>query len=126
VRKAAVVLLVALAIGSGAGVLAYRVRPDGTAERPPPAKVRSDRIDRAQAIARVTRLTAELTRIDRIEARLTLTSAIPSPGVGLRPGEKLPDHCVWAVAVAGDIVAFGGEHWPWAVYKVDASSGDIA
>jgi hypothetical protein len=125
VRRAALALLVALAIGSGAGVLTYHLRSDQGAVPASPERVRAVRIDRADAIARVTRLAAQVRRVDRVEARMTQWSAIPGYAP-TRPGETAGDYCVWAVAVAGDIVAFGGGHYAWGVYKVDAASGEIA
>jgi hypothetical protein len=124
VRRTAVVLLVALVVGAGTGVLAYRIRRDEAATTPSTSRVPSRPLDRAHAIARVTKLTAEVKRVDRVEARLAMASAIPPP-MPVRPGQEESDYCIWVVAVAGDLATFSGTHTQWAVYKLNAISGVV-
>lgn len=81
---------------------------------------------RSAVIARVRALSGEVTRVERIEAKLMRRSDFER----VQPSGSAqfdPSRWVWAVAVAGEIrPQFGhGAPFSWAVFLIDAQNGDM-
>jgi hypothetical protein len=76
------------------------------------------------------RLSAEVSPGDHAVAKLIDGPEVHtfSPGVSVSTGEFAPSSLYWAVVVTGTITpAFGrGEQYSWAVFHVDARTGDVS
>lgn len=138
-------LVVAVGLGVSAGVRFIRegglqertvAGSRGAATPAPTAAPLAARFSRDYAIALITSITYENIRIDRIEAKLMTWAEYARTDTGIdrkAPAPKSPRaETVWVIAVAGDIFpAFWGplgtprEHFPWAVWSVDAMGGDV-
>lgn len=86
-------------------------------------------MDRQQAIARIVALTDKVRRVDRSDAKLVAWSDVQRTLLfRATPGAASPDAPIWAVAIAGDILAdTGSQRVPlyWGVWFIDANSGEI-
>jgi hypothetical protein len=113
------------------GALVWRLATnddDATRVQASAATGASTAVSGAHAMHRVEALTAEISHVDRIEAKVVSQGelmAAGSPDVTVAGLE--PDQLVWAVAVSGDMTAEFGHGVPltWQVFVVDADTGDI-
>lgn len=87
-------------------------------------------VQQAEATIAVIKLTAEVRRIDRMEAKLMTWREYVSSG---DPGAQKPSAAddsapVWIVAVSGEIVPqFGrGATFIWGVFTIDGTTGNVA
>jgi hypothetical protein len=87
------------------------------------------KIQQPEATTAVMRATAEVRRIDRIEAKLmTWREYVASGDPGAQKPSAIDDSApVWIIAVSGEIVPqFGrGATFTWGVFTIDAMSGGI-
>jgi len=87
------------------------------------------RIQQAEATSEVMRMTAEVRRIDRLEAKLmTWHEYVASGDPGAyKPAAADDSAPVWIVAVAGEIVPqFGhGLTFNWGVFTIDGTGGSV-
>ena len=84
---------------------------------------------RTAVLERFSRITSEIRRIDRIDAKLMTRREFEQasdPGTSTSPYTD-PNQVIWVVAISGEVVPqFGhGSVLPWGIYLVAADSGDI-
>lgn len=121
----AAALAVALFIGTGSpGSVTLASVPDA----PTSAGAIAPRISRQEAIARIERLTLVNRRIDRLKAVRSTWDAVYTARADntTLPKAPAPTTQVWVVAVAGDVVPqfSRGKHFAWAVFVINADTGD--
>jgi hypothetical protein len=86
------------------------------------------KIQQPEATTAVMRLTAEVRRIDRIEAKLmTWREFVAGDPLLQKPSAAEDNAPIWIVAVSGEIVPqFGrGAIFTWGVFTIDATDGSI-
>ncbi len=125
VTAAAAAVLTLSACGAGGTTHVGTAAPPSSVSTTVPVTVK---ITQDQAIERVTRLTAELSDVTRTDAKLvTVGDVIDASGSSVSAPDLARAQDVWAVAVSGTFVSFGGHgvKYPWALYLVNVDSGDI-
>jgi len=85
---------------------------------------------RTAVLERFSRITSEIRRIDRIDAKLMTRREFEQasdPGRTSTSPYTDPNQVIWVVAISGEVVPqFGqGSVLPWGIYLVAADSGDI-
>lgn len=115
----ALACLLTLAVTSGSKVAAVQAEHGQT---------QVSAVTRNAVLDRIRARTAEVKRIDRIEAKLTTWGEllqVHSPG--LVPTRWDPARTLWIVAVAGTVEPVGarGRAFDWAIYLFDAATGDV-
>ena len=90
----------------------------------PPAIAPS--IAKNDAIAQVRGLSANVIRVDRIEAKLVTYRDIAGFDPPMAEKAFAPGAPMWAVAVSGDVRTSAGDRLKWGVWFIDARSGLIA
>lgn len=115
---AAVALVVSLAACTGSG---HRSAQSDTSAGG------GGRLSRSDAIGRVTRLTVEVLRADRTDAKLVSVAALPPEAGAGNESSLLSSGCAWVVSVNGDVApAFGhGSHFATGTWILDSVSGNV-
>ena len=130
-----VVIALVLAFGTDLRQIYMEVGNEAASAAPGLSQVFPDPrlVSRQAVLARISQLTADLPRIDRIEAKLTDVEALRASGGPYIPspaaGATSPPKVWWVVAVSGDVrcsycLAPSGPFHS-AIYLVDAYRGDV-
>jgi hypothetical protein len=83
---------------------------------------------RTAVLERFSRITSEIRRIDRIDAKLMTRDEFEQASApGATSPYTDPNQVIWVVAISGEVVPqFGqGSVLPWGIYLVAADNGDI-